>query len=1029
MNTIGPGWEVPYPRVTEIRRGWPGRASAGDRAIVRVDPGFIALLESRLADDETALGAGYEARWTVPFGLAATAAYAVAGASSPGAFWTGREVDIEWFAPAGPRDLLVAEAEIEAIDAGIAQVALTAETADGRPLLRARLRLAAVQDGQPLPSALRPQRRADEPATDPARPRPGYTYVVGVTQPPALLPGQSTRINLQLVNSTGTTADLTAEVLPPSGHGLGMEGPPRWNATLAPGATAIASFELRAQRPHEVNLGQPWRLQVAVSCGATQELVEIPVKVTDPRPGRMIYVLTEDCETFDGGPDTGDYADRATLGNHNNWMDPEDYRCQMIDKPARMNQIAERYGARWTHFFTVAQRFAVDWARRQSPTGAWDALARDLDTAVREGAAHHEYAPHLHCDYEPDSLLPPQPRLLYDPATDGILPNQYYDPETNPNHRFHDWDGAARGIANIKAQGDLHTLDSKTGSLFKAVHALARLQFGRRAPLIARIGSCDFGHEPEDRIASTRAFLACGLLGSSDAYLPWSDPPRGPQLFFCRADHHEREIDRLDEARLAQLCISFDTDFTDLDAADRWFDGAVRKAQGPGVRVVMAMTHAMFMRGEPDPFRSLDGGSFANLDRHLARVRREYPTVEMMTASEALVEYWDYYAPKLMAQTLPTPCAGDVARGHFEHPVRLLGAGIPVTPEQPATVTVMAPPWFDPADMESLHVVADGVVLGETKSFGVDALPHVEVALTTRPANLRLVVQLRLGAVAEAAACFERLSAPRFSEPPEEPRAPLFRLGATTTDTWPADLLALLMHPVAGHAEPLGRRMHPLGVFVLGVTLTAALAAAGRQESGRPRRLRLRWRHPVAFEATLRASTEALPDGRHRVVLSDQAGRVICTSEVELAASPEAEQPLALPADVHSPDQENDACAPAIAASPEAEKPEALAGDFQPPDPESRTSAPAVAMTDLAGRHARLVEAVQQFAEAQDRTLQVVHNLRGWKFMLFAQKAQVMARRGPIHLVRWLVRAATGRAELHTQEPALPLIRDYLPRE
>ena len=156
-------------------------------------------------------------------------------------------------------------------------------------------------------------------------------------------------------------------------------------------------------------------------------------------------------------------------------MDPEDDRLQMIEKPHRMNEVAEKYGARWTHFFTATQRFAAAWAAEQSSSGAWPRLIADLDESVRRGAVRHEYAPHIHFDYEPGSQLPPQPRLVYNPATDGILPNDYYDHITNPEHRHHDWDGAARGGPGVKALGDLRTLDSKTGSLYRSLRYLARL--------------------------------------------------------------------------------------------------------------------------------------------------------------------------------------------------------------------------------------------------------------------------------------------------------------------------------------------------------------------------------------------------------------------------------------------------------------------------------------------------------------------------------------------------------------------------
>ena len=81
----------------------------------------------------------------------------------------------------------------------------------------------------------------------------------------------------------------------------------------------------------------------------------------------------------------------------------------------------------------------------------------------------------------------------------------------------------------------------------------------------------------------------------------------------------------------------------------------------------------------------------------------------------------------------------------------------------------------------------------------------------------------------------------------EYPRAPLLALrpprvlasGERIEVAFEPDLLRLLTHPVAGHAEPLGRRVHPLGGAPLGAALTAALVAAGERESARSKRTRI----------------------------------------------------------------------------------------------------------------------------------------------------------------------------------------------
>lgn len=974
---------VPYSHVEEVRRHLPGAARPGDRARARLSSGTVAFLQSRLGGAGRMLGAGYEAPYNVPFGLAATAAYAVVAPAQPvGGYWTGRDVDVEWHGEAGLHDTLVAEAEILEIDEGIAHLRLATRTATGRLLLDATLRLAAVRDGKALPSTLAPRRAVQvEPAI---QPRPGSRNVAAVHETPKLCPGQCSEVGVTVVNPGAEPVEVELAARVPAGHGLWLPEGDRRGATLQPGASARLMLAVRADRPHEVNLGQPWPLGLVVAAGGFTEEIEVPISVADPDPGRLFCVLTEDCETFDGGPRTGDYGDRAVLGNHNDFMDPEDYRLQMIDKPRRMNEIAERHGAAWTHFFTVGQRFAAEWAAGRSSTGAWPRLIADLDESVRSGARHHEYSPHMHFDYDPDSQLPPQPRLVYDPVTDGLLPNQYYDPATNPEHRYHDWDGSARGTANLKTLGDLRTLDSKTGSLYKSLRFLARLQANQRAALVARIGSFDFGKEADDQRVSTRAFLACGLRASSDAYMAWLPPRAGGQLFWCREDERSAAVGALAEVRLAQFAVCHDTVFGRLEDDQQWFERAVDAARGPGVRVVMSMTHAMFMRGEPDPFRSLEGGSFANLDRFLGWVRERFPEVRFATATQALVEYLDYYIPELDALVEPVACFASPAEGRYDLPIRLLGRGIHVAPEAPARVRVVVPAFVDPTEIEWVRVCDGEAILAELREPGVDRQPELAVTLTARSGSLRLCLQVRPEAAAGLAGCFLASPEPRFAEPVEEPRGPLLRLVPPGAGRYSADLLRLLMSPAAGHAEPLGRRLHPLGVLAMGICLTEGLEAerdlgAPAAPELVPARLRLRWRKAIPMDATMRASRRRLEDGGWEVCVQDHTGAVICDGQVWIAG------------------RQGDAPSGAVVETCQ-------------PQPEAEA----------------VREAVRQFAAKYDEALRVYRALRGWRLMLAVQKGYALLRQGMGPLLAWLWRAMRGRPELETHELHFPKVDDYL---
>ncbi|HUK15600.1 MAG TPA: hypothetical protein VLW65_04270 [Bryobacteraceae bacterium] len=968
----GTGFRIPCARIEEVVRREPGKTSVGDRATVRLDAGIVGFLETPLLGTGMPIGAGYQAPFTVPFGIAATAAYAlIAPMQTGGVDWTGRDVEIQWSAAAGPADSLVAEAEVTDADERAACFAFSARTGGGRELLTGRLRLRAVRDGKAIGSPLSTASSTPEAVRERLA---GHVLLAWVDAPATLQAGRVAPVRAGIFNPTSLEATATAALRLPPGAGLSLEaGDAAISVTVPAHSLREVEWLIRADRPDEVNFRRPWAAEVGTRLEDIEESHTVHISVAGSQPGRVFYVLNEDCETFDGGPLTGNYGASSVLGNANNFMDPEDYRIQMVEKPARMNEIADRHGARWTHFWCVPQRFAADWAAAQSTTGAWPQIAAALDESVRRGSARHEYAPHIHFDYEPDSRHPPQPRLLYDAATDGILPNQYYDPLTNPRHHYHDWDGSARGISYVKELGDLTATDSKAGSLYKCVLYLARQQANRRYPLIARTGGLDFGVAPEDQAISTAAFEANGLRANADSrFVGIGPPPRGNQVYWCDPRDRTREVDRLDAARLAQLADVYETDFADDAAVNRWFAEAVENARGAGVHIVSAMAHAMFLYGAPDPFRSLEGGCFDGLDRHLAWVRAQYPEVEFATASEALVEFLDYYTPALEAYVVPTLCGGNPADGTYEFGVRLLGRGIRVDERHAATVRILAPPLFRACDLERLCVVGGGALLGEQTAFDPGSRPAVTVSLTRRAEDLRLQIRARREAIPSLAAWFHEA---RFVEPREPDRPPLFQLAMPREGRFSTDVLRLLMNPAAGAGDPLGRRIHPLGVFVMGVALTAALESAGEPKawqpgSRRPLRFRLRWRKAVQPGTDLAADCTQAAEHQFQFRIQDHVGDLVADGEVTF--------------ETYTPK-------------------EVQAADRNPEEAEARCRELSLRLAESEAGRARLLAGIREFDESFQQTLALYRRERAWKLMLWTRSAYaILFRRGLAAFLRWL---------------------------
>jgi hypothetical protein len=751
------------------------------------------------------------------------------------------------------------------------------------------------------------------------------------TEKLSLTVGERVTVTVRVENTDAGLVGLSVEVKEPSGFGVLARPLTPMPLDLASGEERRVDWEITAQRPSEVNLGRPWILEFALRGGSVEYArATVTVEVVDPEPGRIYYVLTEDSEVFDGGELTGDYSclpELVAMHNQNNFYDPEEYRWQMVEKPDAMNHIAEQYGAKWTHFWCTSHRFAAEWASRRSSTGQWEQVVELLEESIRRGCVHHEYAPHIHVAFEPDSGLPPQPRLLYDKATDGLIPNDFYDPVTNPLHRHCGWDGGRKDFSCVKALGTYSDGDTKTGSLFKACSFLSRLQRGHRQPHSSRAGACDFGVDPEDQRTSTLAHLRNGLIADADAGYHESIGvyPRGRQMYFCRADDIEREISDLSQARLVQFkAPDFFFDAVTPDILASWFgrqwralllaDGSV----APGVHAIVQFTHAMVMKGASGRMEDVEGGDFDKLDRHLAGVTARYPQVQFGTMSEVALEFLDYYTPVLAAvvepQTERVEQDGKVVRFR----IRLLGATIPVSAERVHQVAVRPPAWLLPEDIAALQVLRDGLEIASCSEL-LSGGPLCAFEVNRRGAVYELVVHLRqpVQTAAEEGAQIEspesagqsladsvspiapppeaivEIPSPRVAEVHRAGRDP--SVGDWATVMLPAGLLRLLMNPVAGGTEPLGRGFHPLGTLLYGLAASATAAACGDPQPLAPRdwqveHVKARHPRPVTTESDLLSKAEIVELRPGRVEASVQAfdqttGVVLLSGTVRLRRS------------------------------------------------------------------------------------------------------------------------------------------------
>lgn len=495
--------------------------------------------------------------------------------------------------------------------------------------------------------------------------RAGLVLEVEKDQPGRTL-GEDFSVTTVVSNKGQTTQQaVVVRAVEPPGWGLVVREPVQSIETIAPGETKVLHWSVRAQRPSTVNFGKPWDLLFKMEGG--DQTVKTVTAVEDPAPGKIYYVLTDDLEPIDGAG----YA--KAYGNQNAWLDPEEFTVQLVQKAERLNTIARSYGAKWSHYIAWTAVHAAQWASAQSKTGAWPMIINRLEQSVQAQAGQgHEYAVHLHSDYDPRF---PGNILQYNAAADGFW----------ANHRRHGW---AHNLSELGTPEDVAT---RTGSLYYYHSRLTELlrKSGQGQIIAARLGSFDFGDVAPEEGKSMEAYRRAGIMAGSDADGNMGGATSadfGKSLFISREDDINtpaddvRKIGILEFKPTPEKYISFDSDNAEqmngkLSAGMRAFTREGKIV--PGVHAIVGFTHAMFVMGEGD-WRTLEGGQFAQIERHLAFVQENFAAAGLLqyaTSSEMAKAYWDYYSPTLLAVY---GSEQQQSRGNFVYPIQILGSQIPV---------------------------------------------------------------------------------------------------------------------------------------------------------------------------------------------------------------------------------------------------------------------------------------------------------------------------------------------------------------
>jgi len=465
----------------------------------------------------------------------------------------------------------------------------------------------------------------------------------------------------------------------PAGYGLVVQDNCTQMLDIMPGEKRRLSWQVKAQRPDTVNLGKPW--PITFTSGDTSISGTVMVHVTDTRPGEVFYVMTEDLEPIDaaGYP--------TTWGNADGWLEPDELRVQMVEKVRAADAVAERYGAKWTHYIAWPVVKAAEWAAERSSTGKWESVVAAIKESVRQEAGRgHEYGVHMHSDYDP---YLPNNVLSYNSLVDGIW----------ANHLRHGW---AQIIADEGTSFDDYA--SRTGTIYRYKRIVDELSSdsAQGELLTARAGSFDFGASEVDQAKSTQAYQRAGLWGGSDADGNIGGTTAGDfgkEIYFAGPANINAASADINSTGIVEIrptprqFIQYDSQNAvvmnkKVDEGVAFFapDGKIK----PGVHAIVGFTHIMFMMGEGG-WQSTQGGQFTALDDHLHYLRDRYVSTGMLkfgTASDLVRAYLDYYSPK--------PVAVYGARlsdgwGVAEYSISVLGRDIPIDASHPHTISVKYP--------------------------------------------------------------------------------------------------------------------------------------------------------------------------------------------------------------------------------------------------------------------------------------------------------------------------------------------------
>lgn len=529
-----------------------------------------------------------------------------------------------------------------------------------------------------------------------------------------MIKGDTTNIKVKIKNTNANVMNNVG-LIEPYGFGIECEITPSLVDMNYLRSGDNINLQIVAKRSSKVNNGKSWPLNLVfynIEKGVYTDF-SILVGVNDPpeEEGRILFVITEDNEQNSDNFHSDDTP-------HIQDLDPYELRIDLIDKLIFADELADKYGIKWSHIIDIGStHLRLQWLQNLNISKEWDNIWADRKSAIKKALeSGHDIQLHIHAYNIPDNYLFIQ---YFNPSVNRIEFTENKDNHINSPRRGGAW------ASNFKNQGDYYITDSRIGSLFRGINLLEndyQENIANYRTIFFRAGEYDFG-EKNEMSKSILALRKNKILANSDAFSGTRFHRSfkffrrvGNNVYFSKFDNiREESKSFLDIGILEIVPVPKKNGHDYIMPIDDWqhikynydqcFTGDKVKND---IFILMEMFHLNNINWR-DKWDALDDnfGEWLKMNNHFKNIKTNLPKMEFVTISEAIKIYLDIYTPDIVALRTNERKISDKV---FLYNLDFYGKDIEVNEENPHFVSIKPPAYFV-KKMNRIELLQKGMVI------------------------------------------------------------------------------------------------------------------------------------------------------------------------------------------------------------------------------------------------------------------------------------------------------------------------------